>query len=129
MKIKLTRISAANIVEDASEKYLKYWQTAWDKGKEYRKNLRLSYQDAADLFCVGPLLRQNRIEEARNLADGLDTAVREEISQQLHSGSNMEVVLCLQSLLQVILVLGEDKCFSPRVTDDKVSTQSPHHQP
>jgi len=81
MKIKLTHISAANIVKEASTKYLEYWQTAWEKEnvKEYRANLLISYTDAADLFCIGHLLEQNRVKEARDLADNLDTAVREEI--------------------------------------------------
>ena len=81
MKLKITNTSAAHFVKEASEKYLQYWQTAWDKEdvKDYRKNLRLSYQDAADLYCIGVLLTQNRIKEARDLADDLDTVVREEI--------------------------------------------------
>lgn len=81
MKLKTTHISAANMVKEASEAYIKYWQTAWDKEdvKRYRADLRISYTDAADLFCIGHLLEQNRIEEARVLANSLDTAVREEI--------------------------------------------------
>ena len=72
---------AAQQVKEASAAYLKYWQTAWDKedAKRYREDLRLSYQDAADIFCIGHLLEQNRVKEARVLANSLDTAVREEI--------------------------------------------------
>jgi hypothetical protein len=81
MKLKTTHISAANMVKEASEEYIKFWQTSWEKenAKEYRDNLHISYKDAADLFCIGHLLEQNRIEEALELADNLDTAVREEI--------------------------------------------------
>jgi hypothetical protein len=81
MRIKITHISAANMVKEASEAYIKYWQTAWEKEdtKRYREDLRISYQDGADLFCIGHLLEQNRVKEARDLANSLDTAVREEI--------------------------------------------------
>lgn len=66
-------------MKEASEKYLKYWQVAWKGEKEYLENLRISYKDAADLFCIGQYLEEDNFEKARKLAWNLDTAVREEI--------------------------------------------------
>lgn len=70
---------AAIYMKEASEKYLKYWQTAWKGEKEYLENLRISYKDAADLFCIGHYLEEDNFWAAAKLANSLDTAVREEI--------------------------------------------------